>query len=181
MKSSKHKKGFTLIELLVVVAIIGILASIVLASLSDARTRAQDAKIRTTMSQMRTQAEIFYSDNGSYRGTDTDGFSGNAENNCRDANNNAGGVLGSETDGSISALMNSVIDISLGTATRIYCGASADTGTDSWFFAAPLANPETGSTGLCVDHMGQVNETNASFESNNISTFGTISAGWLCA
>ena len=57
------QRGFTLIELLVVIAIIGILSSIVLASLSSARSKGSDAAITSTLSNMRAQAELYYSNN----------------------------------------------------------------------------------------------------------------------
>jgi len=58
------KKGFTLIELLVVVAIIGILASVVLASLSSARTKGADAAVKSNLNTIRSQSELFFSNNG---------------------------------------------------------------------------------------------------------------------
>ncbi len=50
----KNTKGFTLIELLVVIAIIGILSSVVLASLSTARAKSRDARRISDIGQMQT-------------------------------------------------------------------------------------------------------------------------------
>ena len=61
-------KGFTLIELLVVIAIIGILSSVVLASLNTARNKGNDAAIKNNLANMRPQAEMYYDTNNNYGG-----------------------------------------------------------------------------------------------------------------
>lgn len=63
-KNSLFTRGFTLIELLVVIAIIGILAAVVLASLNDARDGGQDASIKQSMGNLRSQAELVYNQDG---------------------------------------------------------------------------------------------------------------------
>ncbi len=59
-------KGFTLIELMVVISIIGLLSSIVLASLKDARDKANVTKFKAEIRQMISALELYRGDNGKY-------------------------------------------------------------------------------------------------------------------
>jgi len=60
-------RGFTLIELLVVIAIIGLLSSVVLASLNQARAKGMDAQRRSNLIEVQKALELYASDhNGQY-------------------------------------------------------------------------------------------------------------------
>ena len=64
-----NTKGFTLIELLVVIAIIGLLSSVITASVNVARAKARDAKRLSDLQQVQIALETYYADHGSYPAT----------------------------------------------------------------------------------------------------------------
>jgi prepilin-type N-terminal cleavage/methylation domain-containing protein len=66
MKIKNNNKGFTLIELLVVIAIIGLLSSIVLASLSGARSKSRDTKRVAEMRSIETALTLYALSNNGY-------------------------------------------------------------------------------------------------------------------
>jgi prepilin-type N-terminal cleavage/methylation domain-containing protein len=65
-KNNNFRKGFTLIELLIVVAIIGLLSSIVMAALTDARQKAQNTAKNQLVEQYVTALELYRDTYGYY-------------------------------------------------------------------------------------------------------------------
>lgn len=68
-RSAPSIRGFTLIELLVVIAIIGILSSVVLASLNSARQKARDSRRIADLKQIQTALELYYDTYRAYPST----------------------------------------------------------------------------------------------------------------
>lgn len=65
----KNKQGFTLIELLVVIAIIGLLSTLSIVALNQARARSRDARRLADVKQIQTALEMYYNDNYAYPDT----------------------------------------------------------------------------------------------------------------
>ena len=66
VRHEKKLTGFTLMELLIVIAIIGLLAAIVFASLSSAREKSDVAATQAQLEQIVKAFELFYSNHGDY-------------------------------------------------------------------------------------------------------------------
>ena len=132
---NKNSKGFTLIELLVVIAIIGILAALVLVSLGNARSKAQDARIKSDLAQLHILAEIaFDSDNSSYAGVE----------GCMDAPGPLtcdGGIEGS------AAALIADLEIANGAA-----GFETESVAAAWCASSALASDAAET--ICVDSSG---------------------------
>ncbi len=58
----RRNRGFTLIELLVTIAIIGILASVVIASLNAARVKGKDATRKVELKKLQVDLDLYYGD-----------------------------------------------------------------------------------------------------------------------
>jgi len=131
------KRGFTLIELLVVIAIIGVLSSIVLASLNTARSRGSDAAVKGNLSNLRSQAEIFY---------DTSGHYGTIGTVCSGA-----GVPTLFADSTMAQGITAADTASAGAPTCATGKLSTETNASSWAVSVPLSTPNTH---WCVDSKG---------------------------
>lgn len=80
----KKAKGFTLIELLVVIAIIGLLSTLAVVALNNARQKSRDAKRVSDIKQISTALELYFADNNGYPVAATAVTLGDADHDCLD-------------------------------------------------------------------------------------------------
>ncbi len=149
---NRLEKGFTLIELLVVIAIIGILSSVVLASLNTARSKAGDSAIKSNMANIRAQAEIFYDDPAAGNGTYT-GVCGNA--------NVIAQMNAANTAAGVAAAFSTTLTTP-GSATQSVCHVAAN--GSAWAANVPLKTSSANS--WCVDSTGASKQITAGFLGN---------------
>jgi general secretion pathway protein G len=72
IRAERGERGFTLVELLVVIAILGVLAGVVVFSVSDITDNSASAACKTNLSLTRTAIESFRAVHGAYPTASTD-------------------------------------------------------------------------------------------------------------
>ncbi len=137
-----NKKGFTLIELLVVIAIIGLLSTLAVVSLNNARSKSRDAKRVADVKQIQTALELYYNDCNNYPET----LATTASNGCP-----SGTTLGTfmaqipsaptPADGSCTSAQNTYTYTASGDAN---CDGSGNDGTCSSYTLTFCLGSDTG-------------------------------------
>lgn len=150
MEFLKKQKGFTLIELLVVVSIVGVLASIVLSSLSETRNKARDARIKSNLVQVRNQAEIYAVDFGSYRQFSSNHWEDDIFGCVSSDPTYLGGTIFKGSEIGVRDIVQEIIEETSQLSFRMYCAVSSNGQT--WALSVPLFSPPDGYTGFCIDN-----------------------------
>lgn len=135
-----------MIELLVVVAIIGILASVVLASLNSARNKGADAAIKSSLANTRAQAELFYDTGNTYEGV------------CALTGTNVIGTMVRSAENAYDGGASAYADGTASTWDNAQCHDS----TAAWAAWVPLKASASGSiVAWCVDSTGASSQETA--------------------
>ncbi|HBI97093.1 MAG: PilE-like protein [Candidatus Falkowbacteria bacterium GW2011_GWC2_38_22] len=155
-----NKKGFTLIELLVVIAIIGLLSTLAVVSLNNARVKARDARRMSDLKQISTAMELFSSNQA------TNAYPTNNAAGCTAAANDQ--VAGAEVGGALENICAGT-GMAIRDAGDVYLAAiPADPGTTNYQY-------EGSATSYCIQATLEGADTDY-FVCTNGSCIGTDTA-----
>jgi prepilin-type N-terminal cleavage/methylation domain-containing protein len=151
-------KGFTLIELLVVIAIIGILSSVVLASLSNARDKGKDASVKSQLASLKAQGELYFSASETYSGVCNEV---KGKNGFKDLLIATADVSGVESGASLNdtngdgVLLTDAVGVYNKVTCHEYIGNGTESNPDAWVVEAPLsASTQAAPSMYCADSTG---------------------------
>jgi prepilin-type N-terminal cleavage/methylation domain-containing protein len=147
MKKLSLEKGFTLIELLVVVGIIGMLATIVMVALNDAKNKGGNAAVKSNLAGARSQADVLYN----IRTANTNSYTNVCTNGAVDGGQGIGSAV---LTAARAARLTTYATNAIGSNTTATCNDS----TTAWAAEVPLI----GGGMWCVDSTSKSKSTGAS-------------------
>ncbi len=178
-----RKNGFTLIELLVVIAIIGILATVSIVALNNARAKSRDSKRLGDTKNIQTALALYFQDKGRYPDSLTIGQS------LFTTTTDSLGALTTSTYLSIIPAAPTPADGSCNTGKNAYGYTVADDGQSySLSFCLGGASGSLTNSNKCLTPVGTfdtdcssclVNPTNCSWQTIGSAGFTTSSASGL--
>ena len=134
-RKMKGNKAFTLIELLVVIVIIGILATVVVANVSSAQSKAKDAKVKSDMNTVQTAAALYFNEHGDYAALscsplatntcDSTAFTSNLDTNIQSIGNAAKDIS------SVNSTLTSLTVIAAGNSYQAFAPLSSTLNTSN--------------------------------------------------
>ena len=155
-------QGFTLIEVMVVIVIIGILASVIIASLGKARSGGNDASIKNSMRNALNQAEIAYIT----RVANKESYTSICTNGVLPSETNVRGIGAMLLSASKAGGLSSFATNGTGTGTTATCN---NTVSSAYAAEVPLSGSTNASPIMwCVDSTGKNKKTTASIGATNV-------------